>query len=71
MFLLTNGVPQLCFGIALTWSSGKGQSLDTQGIHRKFLEHLMQFYQEKDEDVADGFSCNSSTCQKGCNSKII
>ena len=64
MFLLMNGVPQLCFGIALTWSSGKGQTLGTQRIHREFLEHLMQFYQEKDEDVADGLSSNPSTSLK-------
>ena len=30
MFLLKIGVPQTCFKIALTWSSSKGQTLDTQ-----------------------------------------
>ena len=70
MVLKRFGVPQSCFGIALTWSSGKGRTLGTQRIHREFLEHLMQFYQGKDEEVADGFSSNPSTCQKGCIPKI-
>ena len=47
--------------------SDLGNTKDPSGI----LEHLRQFYQEKDEDVADGFSSNPSTCQKGCISKII
>ena len=37
IFLLMNGVPQTCFEIALTWSSGKGQTLDTQRIHQEQL----------------------------------
>ena len=71
MFLMMFGVPQPCFGIALTWSLGKARTLGTQRIHGEFLEQLMQFYQEKDEDEANGFSCNPSTCQKGYISKII
>ena len=71
MFLMMFGVPQPCFGIALTWSSGKDRTLGTQRIHQEFLEQLMQFYQGKDKDVADGFSINPSTCQKGRISKII
>ena len=47
MFLWIFGVPQTCFRIALTWSSGKGQTLGPQRIHQEFLEHLMQCYQEK------------------------
>ena len=37
MFLLKFGVPQTCFEIALTWSSGEDQTLETQRIHRKQL----------------------------------
>ena len=37
MFLLMIGVPQTCFEIALIWSLGKDQPLDTQRIHRKQL----------------------------------
>ena len=70
MFLWIFGLPETCFGIALTWLSGKGRTLGTQMIHRELLAHLMQFYQGKDEEVTDGFSGNPSTCQKGCISKI-
>ena len=64
MFLMMFGVTQSYFWIALTWSSGKDRTLGTQRIHQEFLEHLMQFYQGKDEEVADGLSSNPSTCQK-------
>ena len=37
MFLLMIGVPHTCFEIALTWSSSKGQTLDTQRIHQEQL----------------------------------
>ena len=51
--------------------SSKGQTLDTPRIHRKQLrKHIMLFYQGKDEEVADGFSSNPSTCQQGCIPKI-
>ena len=30
MFLLKIGVPQICFETVLTWSSSKGQALDTK-----------------------------------------
>ena len=44
MFLLKIGVPQTCFEIALTWSSSKGQTLDTQRIHRdKLIKQGIQF----------------------------
>ena len=49
MFLMMFRVTQSYFWIALTWSSGKGQTVGTQRIHRELLEHLMQFYQGKDE----------------------
>ena len=65
MFLMMFGVTQSYFWIALTWSSGKGRTLDSQWIYWEFLEHIMLFYQGKDEEVADGFSSNPSTCQKG------
>ena len=70
MFLKMSGVTQSYFWIALTWSSGKGRTLGTQRIHRELLEDLMQFYQEKYEEVADGFNSNPLTCRKGCISKI-
>ena len=37
MFLLKIGVPQTSFEIALTWSSSKGRTLDTQWIHQEQL----------------------------------
>ena len=37
MFLLKIGVPQTCFEIVLTWSSSKGQTLDTGRIHQEQL----------------------------------
>ena len=37
MFLLKIGVPQTCFEIALTWSLGKDQAMDTQRIHQEQL----------------------------------
>ena len=37
MFLSMIIVPQTCFEIALTWSSSKGQTLDTQRIHQEQL----------------------------------
>ena len=44
MFLLKIGVPQACFEIALTWSSSKGQTLDTQRIHEdKLIKQGIQF----------------------------
>ena len=44
MFLLKIGVPQTCFEILLTWSSSKGQTLETQRIHQeKFIKQVIQF----------------------------
>ena len=44
MFLLKFEVPQTCFEIALTWSSSKGQTLDTQRIHQdKLIKQGIQF----------------------------
>ena len=44
MFLLKIGVSQTCFEIALTWSSSKGQTLDTQRIHQdKLIKQGIQF----------------------------
>ena len=44
MLLLKIGVPQTCFEIALTWSSSKGQFLDTQWIHQEqFITYVLQF----------------------------
>ena len=37
MFLLMIGVPHTCFEIALTWSSSKGRTLDTQRIRQEQL----------------------------------
>ena len=37
MFLLKIGVPQTCFEIALTWTLGKDQAMDTQRIHQEQL----------------------------------
>ena len=71
MFLMMFRVPQSCFGAALTWSSGKGRTLGTQRIHGEILEHIMQFYQGKDAEVADGLSINPSTCQKDVFPKIL
>ena len=44
MFLLKIGLPHTCFEIALTWSSSKGQTLDTQRIHQEqLIEQVLQF----------------------------
>ena len=44
MFLLKIGVPQTCFGIALSWSSSKNRTLDTQRIHQdKLIKQGIQF----------------------------
>ena len=44
MLLLMIGVPQTCFEIALTWSSGKDQAMDTQRIHQEqLIEQVLQF----------------------------
>ena len=44
MFLSKIGVPQTCFGIALTWSSSKDRTLDTQRIHQdKLIKQDIQF----------------------------
>src|SRR4051812_43515895 len=44
MFLLKIGVPWTCFEIALTWSSSKGQTLETQRIHQeKLIKQVIQF----------------------------
>ena len=44
MLLLKIGLPQTCFEIALTWSSSKGQTLDTQRIHQeKLIKQVIQF----------------------------
>ena len=44
MFLLKIGVSQTCFEIALTWSSSKVQTLDTQRIHQvKLIKQGIQF----------------------------
>ena len=37
MFLLKIGAPPTCFEIALTWSIGEDQTLDTQRIHQEQL----------------------------------
>ena len=44
MFLLKIGVTQTCFEIALTRSSSKGKTLDTQRIHQeKLIKQVIQF----------------------------
>ena len=44
MFVLKIRVPATCFGIALTRSSSKGQTLDTQRIHQeKLIKQVIQF----------------------------
>ena len=44
MFLLKIGVPQTSFETILTWSSSKGQTLDTQMIHQdKLIKQGIQF----------------------------
>ena len=44
MLLLMIGVPQTCFEIALTWSLGKDQAMDTQRIHQdKLIKQGIQF----------------------------
>ena len=44
MFLLKIEVPQTCFEIALTWSSSKVQTLETQRIHQdKLIKQGIQF----------------------------
>ena len=37
MFLLKIRVPQTCFEIALTWSTGEDQTLETKRIHQEQL----------------------------------
>ena len=56
MFLSKIGVPQTCFEIALTWSSIKGQTLDTR--------RDSSLSQGEDEEVADGLSNNSTRYPK-------
>ena len=52
MFLLKIGVPQTCFEIALTWSSSKGRTLDTQRIHHdKLIKQGIQFPHGKMVDL--------------------
>ena len=44
MLLLKIGLPQTWFEIALTWSSSKGQTLDTQRIHQdELIKQGIQF----------------------------
>ena len=44
MFLSKIGVSQTCFEIALTRSSSKDQTLDTQRIHQeKLIQQVIQF----------------------------
>ena len=44
MFLLKIGVPLTCFEVALTWSSSKSRTLDTQRIHQdKLIKQDIQF----------------------------
>mgnify|MGYP005830403293 CR=1 FL=1 len=40
MFLLKIGLPQTCFGIALSWSSSKNRTLDTQRIQAIRIDKL-------------------------------
>ena len=56
MSLLMIRVPQTCFEIALTWSSMKGQTLDTR--------RDSSLGQGEDEEVADGLSDNSTRYPK-------
>ena len=44
MFLLKIGVPLTCFEVALTWSSGEGQTLKTRRIHQEqLIKYVLQF----------------------------
>ena len=56
MFLSMIRVPQTCFEIALTWSSSKGQTLDTR--------RDSSLSQGEDEEVADGPNDNFNEVSK-------
>ena len=53
MFLLKIRVSQTCFEIALTWSLGKDQTLDTLRIHQdKLIKQGIQFPRGKMVNLA-------------------
>ena len=69
MFLLMLGITVILLDridMVIRERSDLGNTKDPS----EFLEHIMIFYQGKDEEVADGFSNNPSTRHKGCIPKI-